>query len=164
MPHLNDPGTDLTVDVFVVHADRVLLRVHDKHGIWLTPGGHIEPDESPNEAALREVWEEVGLRVELVPPAGFRPFAGEAPGDGRDLVPPRYLNEHRISETHRHVTLIFFGRPLRGSAVELTARAEGDRSERWHWWSAEELDAPGCGVPSVVREHALAALRELGPS
>lgn len=161
MPHFNDPGTDLTVDVFVVHEDRVLLRVHDKLGVWLTPGGHIERNESPNEAALREVWEEVGLRVQLVPPPGFVPLAGEATGDGRDLIPPRYLNEHTISRTHRHVTLIFFARPIPGSAIEVEARLEDDRSESWHWWSADELQAADCPVPSVVRAHALAALGEL---
>ena len=161
MPHFNDPGTDLTVDVFVVNGSRVLLRVHDKFGVWLTPGGHIEPHESPNEAALREVIEEVGLCVELVPPASFVELAGNAVGDGRDLIPPRYLNEHAITQTHRHVTLIYFARLLPGSSTEVAPQDARDRSDRWHWWSADELRAPDNDVPDVVREHALSALREL---
>jgi ADP-ribose pyrophosphatase YjhB (NUDIX family) len=161
MPHLNDPGTDLTVDVFVVHEDRVLLRVHDKFGVWLTPGGHIERHESPNEAALREVMEEVGLQVELVPPAEFVELAGDALGDGRDLIPPRYVNEHAISPTHRHVTLIYFARPLPGAATAVAPQLAEDRSDRWHWWTTDELRAPNSEVPRVVREHALAALSEL---
>ena len=33
-------------------------------GLWEVPGGKIEPQETPHEALLREVYEEVGLRVE----------------------------------------------------------------------------------------------------
>jgi 8-oxo-dGTP pyrophosphatase MutT (NUDIX family) len=158
MPHFNDPGTDIAVDVFIVHEDRVLLRVHDKYGIWLTPGGHRELHESPNEAALREVWEEVSLQVELLPPPGCVLAADE---NSRDLVPPRYINEHAISATHRHVTLIYFARPLPGSSTVVTPQAEGDRSDRWYWWSADELCDSDCPVSSVVRDHALAALAAL---
>lgn len=30
---------------------------------WIAPGGHIEPGEDPADAAVREVWEELGVRV-----------------------------------------------------------------------------------------------------
>lgn len=55
-----------TVAVFVVHEGRVLLNVHPKLGIWLPPGGHIELNELPDEAAVREVQEETGVQAELV--------------------------------------------------------------------------------------------------
>lgn len=48
---------DFTVEVFVVHQDKVLLRLHDKYKIWLSVGGHIDLDEDPNKAAIREVKE-----------------------------------------------------------------------------------------------------------
>lgn len=60
MPHIHE-RIDWTVDVLIVHEDRVLLRKHDKYKVWLMVGGHIELDEGPEEAALREVQEEVGL-------------------------------------------------------------------------------------------------------
>jgi 8-oxo-dGTP pyrophosphatase MutT (NUDIX family) len=56
---------DVTVEVFVVFRNRVLLRKHEKYGIWLSVGGHIEPDEDPNQAAVREVREEAGLEIAL---------------------------------------------------------------------------------------------------
>ena len=71
MPHLHEK-IDFTVEVFIVHKNRVLLRLHDKYRIWLSVGGHIELDEDPNQAAIREVKEEVGLDIELVDSRKFK--------------------------------------------------------------------------------------------
>ncbi len=65
MPHIHEK-IDFTAEVFIVHKDRVLLRMHDKFKIWLSVGGHVELDEDPIEAAVREVKEEVGLDVTIV--------------------------------------------------------------------------------------------------
>ena len=68
-PHgLNlDPITrDFTATTFVVEGDSTLLLWHNKVEAWLPPGGHIDPGELPEEAAVREVAEETGLRVELL--------------------------------------------------------------------------------------------------
>ena len=46
--------------------DRVLLVRHSNGGVWVTPGGAIDPDEAPQDAVVREVWEETGLSVEPV--------------------------------------------------------------------------------------------------
>jgi ADP-ribose pyrophosphatase YjhB (NUDIX family) len=45
-------------------AGRVLLVRQKDGGVWSTPGGAIEPDESPADAVVREAWEETGLVVE----------------------------------------------------------------------------------------------------
>ena len=60
MPHVHEK-IDFTASVFIVNGDAVLLGKHEKFHRWLQPGGHIELDEDPNEAALREVKEETGL-------------------------------------------------------------------------------------------------------
>jgi hypothetical protein len=46
------PTRDFTVAVFVVHQGRVLLHFHEKLRRWLPPGGHIEPNELPDDAAF----------------------------------------------------------------------------------------------------------------
>ena len=42
---------------------RLLLVRQSDDGVWSTPGGVIEPDERPADAAVREAWEETGLLV-----------------------------------------------------------------------------------------------------
>jgi 8-oxo-dGTP pyrophosphatase MutT (NUDIX family) len=49
---------------------RVLLVLHSEGGAWVLPGGAIEPEETPADAALRETWEETGLLVRLERLAG----------------------------------------------------------------------------------------------
>jgi 8-oxo-dGTP pyrophosphatase MutT (NUDIX family) len=81
------------VAIFVVQQAKVLLVHHRTLGKWLPLGGHIELDEDPEQAALREVREESGLDVELL---GERPPTTE-PGT-RALLAPRFLDIHRISD------------------------------------------------------------------
>ncbi|WP_243028051.1 NUDIX hydrolase [Thermus albus] len=60
--------------VFNPRGEVLLLR--DRMGFWVFPKGHLEPGESLEEAAVREVWEETGVRAEALVP----------------LFPTRYVN------------------------------------------------------------------------
>jgi 8-oxo-dGTP pyrophosphatase MutT (NUDIX family) len=61
----------VTGSAIVVGRRGVVLHRHKRMGIWLQPGGHIEPRERPWDTARREVTEETGL-VARHPPAGPR--------------------------------------------------------------------------------------------
>lgn len=50
-----------TASVFPVFNGKVLLIKHKKLDMWLPPGGKLEPNETPFEAAERELFEETGL-------------------------------------------------------------------------------------------------------
>ncbi|WP_206957583.1 NUDIX hydrolase [Trinickia acidisoli] len=56
-----------TASAFVLNPHREVLLVHHrKLGVWLYPGGHIDHGETPDDAALREVREETGIRAALI--------------------------------------------------------------------------------------------------
>lgn len=48
--------------------NKVLLVYNKKLEKWLQPGGHIEGVETPIEAAIRETYEETGIKIEIVGP------------------------------------------------------------------------------------------------
>jgi 8-oxo-dGTP pyrophosphatase MutT (NUDIX family) len=96
---------DFTVAVFVVHDGRVLLHFHEKLQRWLPPGGHIEPNELPDEAAIREVWEETGVRAQLVCSPRIQV---DDPSQPRQLCPPVGVQLADIGPNHQHVDLIYF--------------------------------------------------------
>jgi hypothetical protein len=70
MPHIHEK-IDFTVAIFVVHDGKVLIIHHRKLDKWLPLGGHIELDEEPEQAALREAkgGERAGRGTARRPPA-----------------------------------------------------------------------------------------------
>lgn len=104
MPHIHDK-IDFCTEVFVVFGNKVLLRMHDKYDIWLGPGGHIELDEDPDHAAIREVKEEVGLDVQLFQDTHYPMTNREG---FQELLRPQFVNRHRINETHEHICFYYF--------------------------------------------------------
>lgn len=55
-----------TVYILNCKEAKVLLLFHKKLQKWLPPGGHVEMNETPPEAARREVMEETGLEIEFL--------------------------------------------------------------------------------------------------
>ncbi len=149
MPHLNY-YIDNTVEVFVVCKGRVLLRKHDKYGIWLSVGGHVEPDEDLNEAAIREVKEEVGLDVELVPTTKILNSDSDM---YKHLVTPAFINRHNIKEKHEHVTSVFFAKTDNEEVTE----NDREKSEGWKWFTAEEIKESD-EIRDTIKEYANTAL------
>jgi len=56
-------GNDRGISILLVTSKK-------EDGHWIFPKGHIEPGESPEEAALREASEEAGVDGELLGQAG----------------------------------------------------------------------------------------------
>jgi 8-oxo-dGTP pyrophosphatase MutT (NUDIX family) len=72
VPHPLDEDAQpdhITVSGFVVSSLGVVLHHHKHLAIWVQPGGHVDPDETPHRAVLREVLEETGLRAHHLFPA-----------------------------------------------------------------------------------------------
>lgn len=99
---------DFTVAVFVIDRDRVLLHWHRKLSRWLPPGGHVEPNELPDEAAIREVAEETGQEIRLL---GERGLDISDPDLPRQLIRPVGIQLEDIAPGHQHIDLIYFAEP-----------------------------------------------------
>src|SRR3712207_6739428 len=135
----NRTGRHFTVAVFVVWEGKVLLHFHRKLEMWLPPGGHIERDELPDQAAVREVLEETGLRVELV---------GEKREDIADPVQlhrPAGVQLENIGLGHQHIDLIYFAKAPGSAEIR-----EDFSSEKVGWYGPE--DWAGMRVNAEVRE------------
>jgi ADP-ribose pyrophosphatase YjhB (NUDIX family) len=112
-------------------AGRVLLircaamRPDGEFVFWLTPGGEIEPGETPHQAAVRELREELGLEVEVAGPVYTQATQFEHQGEVRDNTD--YVFTARCGA----------GDPaLRGVTAEEIALMREVR-----WWTAEEIEA-----------------------
>ena len=71
------------VVVFSRYEGGLLLSQHRDRSTWETQGGHIEPGETPEEAARRELWEESGaVEYTMVPVCGYWAGEGEDGANG----------------------------------------------------------------------------------
>ena len=139
-----------TVAVFVVHGGCVLLHFHRKLGKWLPPGGHVEDNELPDDAALREVFEETGIRARLLGNRGL-PIASP-----RQLVIPAGIQVEDIYPGHEHIDLVYFAvpDPEQADSAEIDPRlAESDRVA---WYDPQNLAS--LGVDDEIRAWAKRAL------
>ncbi|HBW17944.1 MAG: NUDIX hydrolase [Streptosporangiaceae bacterium] len=91
---------------------RIGLIVHPIFGRLMLPGGHVEPEESAPEAALREVTEESGLSVRLVAgpaarlPSGFPQSAVRVPPPWWILEQP-IPADHHLAQPHLHIDHLY---------------------------------------------------------
>lgn len=151
MPHIHEK-IDFTVEVFIVHKNKVLLRKHDKYKIWLSVGGHIELDEDPTEAAVREVKEEVGLDIDLLD--DLKPDIQDP--ETRQLIPPKFVCRHWVNTHHEHVIFVYFAT---SDSDNVQVGTDGDRSDDWKWVTKKELET--MDLRPNVKFYAHQALTEL---
>ncbi len=163
MAHIHEK-IDFTVAMFVVQDGRVLPIHHRKLGRWLPLGGHIELDEDPEQAALREAKEESGLDVEL---PGDRPPT-TSPGT-RALIAPRFLDLHRITDTHEHIGMIYWARPAVAPPGHQASPSNAvtdpvlatDEHHDIRWCSSADLDKLQPPMCDAVKWYCRKAIEEI---
>src|SRR5215217_7284759 len=112
----------LTVTGFLVHEGRVLFHWHRRNQMWLPMGGHIEANEDPVEAVLREVEEESGVAATVMPTTAALPFSNipqRSPPVTIILAPVRACSVARAlgwSGRIEHIDMVYFCRPAAGLA------------------------------------------------
>lgn len=122
--------------VYVVNDGATALHYHDKLGMWLPPGGHIDRDELPHQAAIREVNEELGLEPRLVAPEGeFSTETAESlPRPQSFLLEDIDTCEGEVG--HQHVDFVYYGAV---ESREITPAAGEQPAEDWEWLRPPEL-------------------------
>ena len=104
-----------TATGFVVHNGHVALHWHSKVKAWLPPGGHIEDNEDPVQAVVREIREESGLEAVVVPTSPIIEL--DYP---RQVLPPYTIEIEDIHDPvygyHQHIDMIYICRVV-GSSV-----------------------------------------------
>ncbi len=64
-------------------AGEVLL-LRDRNGYWVFPKGHVEPGETPEQTAVREVAEETGINARVVDELGLTSYKNDR-GELREI-------------------------------------------------------------------------------
>ena len=151
-----------TATAYIVAEGRALLLWHARLGMWLPPGGHLEPNEDPVQGAVREAEEEAGFPVEVIPPADLL-----ATTTGPAVLPPPavILIEDIVREDqpfHQHIDHVYFTRPL--GPVDLAAPIPHGPHQ---WVDAEQLAesfsllAPDGRLVSVAEDVRLLGIRAI---
>jgi 8-oxo-dGTP diphosphatase len=102
---------------------RVLLVQQRDDAVWSTPGGAIEPDETPADAVVREVWEETGLIVS--PERVLGVYGG-----------PAFVVRYPNGDETQYVST-FFSCVVRSGVL----RADDRETVAVRYWTAEEARA-----------------------
>ncbi len=130
-----------TATGFVVHGDATLLHWHKKVREWLPPGGHVDPNEDPVQTTIREIKEETGFDVEIVPTQPILSI-----GNLDQIFAPHSIMIEDVTDAqhgqHQHIDHIYFTRLL-GSNTSLIGElsVQSDPNTSWLWATLADLQA-----------------------
>ncbi|MFH1752183.1 MAG: NUDIX domain-containing protein [archaeon] len=150
-------GNHFTSTVFIVEDEKVLLLKHKRLNVWLPPGGHVEPNELPQDTAFRETLEEIGHEIEFITTnkefKEHHNFLKENDNRTTIIASPWQVLLEDIEENHKHIDLLYIARP--GKKV-----GEGEKMER-KWFSKQELENLNETFPNV-KYFGLKAIEKVG--
>ena len=104
---------------------KILLVKHKKWNKWVQPGGHLEHNEFPEEAAIRETFEETGIKIKLL---------GERFPREEDFIKPLGIQKNR-TETGIHIDFIYPAIPINHKELIIS-----NESTNIGWFSREQLE------------------------
>jgi 8-oxo-dGTP pyrophosphatase MutT (NUDIX family) len=124
----------ITASSVIVGPRGIVLHRHKTLGIWVQPGGHIDPGETPWDGALRETIEETGLPARLA-------------GDGPQLV---HVDVHPGPRGHTHLDLRYL---VDADDADPAPPPEESQDVAWFDWD-EALAVAEPGMAGLLRAMA----------
>jgi 8-oxo-dGTP diphosphatase len=135
MSQVTSASRHLTASAIVFNDQgSVLLVFHNMYRQWVFPGGHVDPDETPGEAAAREVEEETGIKawhaVSVVPLWVPETVQHPSPIDTREFVAPAKPDRDGkpAEPQHRHIDQLFV---MHAAGGLLTAQLDEVTGVKW---------------------------------
>lgn len=125
--------TDLVVAGFIIKGDKVLLIHHNKLQKWLPFGGHIEENETPDEALIREAKEEVGLEIEILNKKSIKEIDRIII---EQLAVPFHVDVHDVGN-HNHCCLFYVCKPKEEKEIKI----KKDEISNYKWINKEEIES-----------------------
>ena len=140
----------VTSSVYVVYENKVLLHRHKKYDTLFPLGGKMNEEEVPHETAIREVYEESGLEIEL-----YNRDSKLALGRVVQLHSPMHTLLENVGHEVENIDFIYFAR-----AFSNEVRPQTGESKELYWFTKEEIESNDTIKPHV-KVMALDALRIL---
>ncbi|MFH1253873.1 MAG: NUDIX hydrolase [bacterium] len=145
---------DFTATGYVINPEKtkILVIFHNKLQKWLPAGGHMEPNELPHEAALREVFEETGVTARIISDDHDMGLNGESDCQ----IPRPYSVLYQIipqsikDVEHIHVDFIYAM-----EAEESALKIQVEEVSRVEWLTKDEILESDCfdSVKGFVRNY-----------
>ncbi len=101
-----------TVGLLVIKNNKLLLAYSNNKRAWYLPGGKIETDELPQQSLVREIWEELTLKIDVKLLKFYCHITAPAYGEDENLIMEQdcYLYElhENISSNNEIAAIKFF--------------------------------------------------------
>jgi ADP-ribose pyrophosphatase len=141
---------DYTASVLIIRDSKILFMKHDKLSKWIQPGGHVEDEETPDQAAKREALEETGYKIQFTDQKQPSSFSQQ-----EDLPTPFNVNVHRIREGHLHCDFMYEAR-----VESQTEATHSHEHSGLSWLSKEDIESGKYDIPDNVRRKAVKILEQ----
>jgi len=152
-------ATAFVIDIRKEKPQRTLFLWHKRLQRWMPPGGHMEPNELPEETAKRECEEETGLDVDIIGDAQANVFVNTE-NEGRMLKKPFTMllenipaSEERGETAHQHMDFVFLARPIN---IDQVLNMNEHEAEEMKWFTKQDIEnLPAREIYDNVRMYAL---------